>query len=816
MQIVVGLNAKTDPRLAELARRGELHDLEGVSLSIPFIYHDPNSRIFVLVVPQDLAHRELIERAELLVALSKESHEIPDYVRAAESVVGIVELNERIDVGSPTARMARVAAREGEIERLRQELLQRADDLLKRDDALRAEDARLQAGQRELELGEQDLRRRLETLRRREIALADSDDDEWDEVVLDEPALSDDDLVDVDDVIPVGDLALSVQWDEDESELVHAVEEISDANIEDELFTGDFDEIEAIDDVAVVDEEHATRVIQAPSELQSEPPPDGLLTTAVSRPDDQAALPAAFFEDSDLEGLAMLDDGMWFFARLEKSRAHSFPDENTELLVQYVAVEETPVVLLALCDFSAGRPYARRAALDPRDASDRSVLEHLLESPGLTASIFTDEGDFIRTLSLSLEKRLSTLAAVLEKADRAKGDVAFEAVMERAIAAPPPVRLGGHPYGDEPPAETPRQAFEAVAALTKWSQPAKLDMALFALSIPRESIDQSFERVLNDAIRFGVALPAPLIRRAVSLGVASEPGEWVSQTMDGFLQTTSKEASEHGLTIRQIADNWDALITLANEYEASIPEQVADAAEVAIATRDGRPSEPPTSVQTDELDTLSNAALLELLSRPKSRLGASLELVSRGDADVLSDVARAVRKMPREEVLAVVPALLNHGEACADALIDGLQAKKTFVRQASALALGELGLRRGISPLIQLLQTEPTDVWEEVARALGAFGSATLRPLERAMRSPKGPPRRFSFALGHLVSRGQKIDKLTGSDNEEVSEIALAAASVKREVEAHRLAIEDADSPASMDSVRGFSRAFYRSLSGEA
>ena len=88
VELVVAINARTDPGLADQARAGALHRFEPLELAVPFTYHDPEERRFVLVVPSARGHEELPLRIELLRRLAEERAEIPKYVRAAETVVG--------------------------------------------------------------------------------------------------------------------------------------------------------------------------------------------------------------------------------------------------------------------------------------------------------------------------------------------------------------------------------------------------------------------------------------------------------------------------------------------------------------------------------------------------------------------------------------------------------------------------------------------------------------------------------------------------------------------------------------------------------
>ncbi|MCG8555197.1 MAG: hypothetical protein MJD61_07900 [Proteobacteria bacterium] len=93
------INVATDPELKERALEGRLHRLaDGRELAVPFVYHDPASSRFALVVPSVLAYRELPERAQLLCEVARETaHAIPAYVRACPSLVGLDALRSFLE-----------------------------------------------------------------------------------------------------------------------------------------------------------------------------------------------------------------------------------------------------------------------------------------------------------------------------------------------------------------------------------------------------------------------------------------------------------------------------------------------------------------------------------------------------------------------------------------------------------------------------------------------------------------------------------------------------------------------------------------------
>ncbi|MEZ4335099.1 MAG: hypothetical protein R3B82_00535 [Sandaracinaceae bacterium] len=174
--------------------------------------------------------------------------------------------------------------------------------------------------------------------------------------------------------------------------------------------------------------------------------------------------------------------------------------------------------------------------------------------------------------------------------------------------------------------------------------------------------------------------------------------------------------------------------------------------------------------------------------------------------------------MPRNEVVRVVPKLLELGDDAGDALIDGLGARKTFVRQAFALALGHLKLRRAVVPLLHLLASEESDVWREVARILGGFGQASHRTVARQLKDPKGPRDRYVMTLAHLANHGcdRQVDKLTKEERASVAAMAVEALTLRQEAKTIEDRAHGDKKLPKKDPVLEFSRRFYAELEGRA
>jgi hypothetical protein len=272
--------------------------------------------------------------------------------------------------------------------------------------------------------------------------------------------------------------------------------------------------------------------------------------------------------------------------------------------------------------------------------------------------------------------------------------------------------------------DSARSAADAANALTRlvaWSAPKRLDRVLLALSVPRDVVDAATRKILSEAVDRGLALTPDLTTRALAVGVAPDLVTLIGRQVDHFRETTAEEDSG-GLSVSDVADNWEALLELAAENDVAVDGATHERAWSAIRRVRGEATGSEhdlATVDPDKLPDMVKPELVLLLDHPKLRREAALELVKRSDPEMLETLYRAVRKMPRAEVVRIVPRIVSYGEAAGDALIDGLSARKTFVRQASALGLGELKLRRAVVPLVHALTS-----WRGSSGASGARRSA--------------------------------------------------------------------------------------------
>jgi len=874
------VNVGSDPALRGPTLAGGLHRFEsGEELAIPFVYHDPAAQKLCVVVPESLRHRVLAERAALLTRLAEDTgHAVPEYVRDATAVVGVAELAGFLarpagsaDVGTRRAaldaRESELARREEQVAAREERLAQRGEGLTSREDELRGREEELEAGLRDLAQREEELAARLEGLRAREeeltAALAAVEENAASAAhpatippapatvppephpvfvnLLEQSQRVAAEVESVPDSVPPSrgsdahDAASVDDGLDDQVEELVDDAEVDDSEVAEEL--EELDGAESLEDTGVVrmatgatsdgpalDEATAAVVPVRPS---AAPPPfvaaEAKRPASVAPPAPVGTVPPppGFLRDAERELEVVVEDGVRFFARLDAGRDAAF-DAGADLLVQWAVVQGHPVAVMALVATSdEARPYVRRTALDVHDTAPRRVLDALRQRFAARVALYASDGRHLRTIDVAAPRE-ENVALLLERATKMpESQVDGATACERALSAPPPVREASLPFTSKegaPAASSAREAVAAVAKLAAWASPERLDRALLVLSVPRTSVDATFARTLEDAIDFGIALPAVLRDRSVTLGLANEPGELVTRQIESFRRVAAGKM----LSAEETAANWESLLAAAAEFEIAMDSDTHDVAWQAIRAVKGgdERAAQPADVDPAKLAEMGPPELVLLLDHPRARRAAALELCRRGDAELVDAVYKAVRKMPRPEVVQVAARVVAFGEASGDALIDGLGARKTFVRQASALVLGQLKLRRAVVPLLHLLQSEESDVWKEVARILGELGQASYRPLLRAAREPKSADDRFAYALAHAANAGSRevLRALARDESEGEKIMRIAQQAIVREDEARRDAQEvRGERPTDeSDPVKAFSRRFYQELAGTA
>jgi hypothetical protein len=289
--------------------------------------------------------------------------------------------------------------------------------------------------------------------------------------------------------------------------------------------------------------------------------------------------------------------------------------------------------------------------------------------------------------------------------------------------------------------------------------------------------------VVKRAVELGLLLPASLTGVALTDGLARSRKDLAGKLARAFAETCARGTD---LDAGQIQDNWRAIVAECEALGVALEGAAADLAGQAVGAV-AHPQPPPARRELApdakarevalarramsspvvageiggrtppkrDLSKSSPKELLELLEDKDVRKDAAIELAKRAEPSVLGPVFGAIRRMARGEAVRVLPHAVHFGERAVPHLLDGLRSKKGFLRHGCALALGVLKSADGIEPLCDLLVSEPTDIWREIARAVGELGGGVVLPLTARLR--EAPPERrdrIIWALAHVVARG--------------------------------------------------------------
>src|SRR5262249_27737800 len=392
------------------------------------------------------------------------------------------------------------------------------------------------------------------------------------------------------------------------------------------------------------------------------------------------------------------------------------------------------------------------------------------------------------------------------------------AAAARAFAQPSFDRLGRkrHNFAEDSFSQlgSPAQVRLATGMVGYWSEPDNEDYLLLVQSFPLPWWRRIRSRVAAAALESGIALPKPLCEQALGEGQVPSRRELWSRLLATFAEV-ALHLRQNDLDAQAEWENWQHLLRECEAAGVTVDPQVAELARAAgKRAQEIAEAEPPAP-----LGELSDEELLPLLERRELRRDAALELSTRpSGARFLGEVFAIVPKLTRGEAMRVLPALVRFGPKVEPYFIQGLESRKSFVRQGCALALGSLRSQDGAPALVRLLGDEPTDIWKEAARALGDIGAPAVLPLAGRIRGASGDQReRIAFALAHVSARGGRgsVEALADGRDAGTRQVALRALVLHDAAKAADREVKGPEGPREATVIRSFTRRFYEALSGE-
>ncbi len=562
-----------------------------------------------------------------------------------------------------------------------------------------------------------------------------------------------------------------------------------------------------------------------------------LRQTALERWAQQKDPPQAITVDSDVLVCASLpaEAAMALAKRAElRIQLHRLPtyplitltllsrsDENTPKPTEWhsrkppMHAQAQPTLLMVPLDISRAAHRAVLDALGKRCAIELALHDEnyrLLSSVTVAAPLETN----VRLLRLVAKEALGRLSPAQRNFERARVLIAsttYERLGRLDVAA----------LGQNLELERPSEVWKALAEVRRWSEPSAEAYLVETRSQPLDEWYDARGKVVWRALSIGLAVGRTLVER-VTPHLPSPPPSWpeLVNLLCRRFAALAVDKTRMDLSTAEPAANWTQRLDLCERSGVRPDPQTELLA--AQAQQRVRVAESGSGI---DLRALGSDDLVALLDEARLRRQAAVVLCERREADTLGPLFSALKRMTRAEANAVLPAVTGYGAAAEPWLIEALKSKKAFMRQGCALALGALATRKSTDALAQLLCEEPTEIWGEVARAIGDVGEASIASLAAQLGQLRGDATdgsvpltvkerydRIVRALAHVARRAQPAVELAKKGRD--AKLARACT----EALAMREGLEHADAALRRGSaehtvVRGFSRRFYDGLRGD-
>ncbi len=869
-EVYVSVDASSD---SELAQRLLAEDLalntvhcpgrdESYEVELPVVYHAPANHLFVLVLPPALRYRELEERRALLDALAEESGaDLPDYVRRFAVVYGSPGLNRYLE---EQAEQALQGSRSLE---LTQRLEQAEQEVEKQREAMAAQQAEFEHIASELDRSSVELAERLQALDDREAALDRRSNElaERTRILADaEDRFNDGRLVDsgllgaerpstkTDPFERVGSAELEVGTAQPVARVVDSDEESTGV----EAVIEETTDAEAQAAEAPVE---ATKVEPAKSDATKVEPAKGeAAAEGATRVGGTTDVAIERWIVSREPNLKVVDETgkVRLAASASAEIIEGLLTNRLALKLQMHALPAYPLVSLVIGtpellrgDGSGKEPFAFH--FDIGVETDRAVLDALQRRFTFSLEIYDNEYLLVRrrTIAAELEDNVGyVLAAAEEHLSTLTSPSFLKAVI--GFEAPDYDRFGWkHPAAAEfrerllGKLETAQDVRRALAIARRFSDPEQEGYLVLVRGYSLRAWHAQRLRVVERAVECGLWMGTTLARIAVSEGIARSRKDLLKKLQSRFVHLV---ADQHDLDEETIQDNWSAL-----ERESSslgmTPMPVIDPGNV-VSPQSGEISPVPPDTDSGAgapiiSGTIAEEAgaespsgriripvtersveeLIGLLEDKDLRLDAAVELARQGEERAIGPVFNTLRRMTRGEAVRVLGTTPGFGDKATAHLIDGLRSRKGFLRQGCALALSVVKREEGIEAVCDLLIAEPTEIWREVARALGEVGPVAIMPLASRLASsssqgeaPEELRERISWALAHIVGNGgsQPVTTLAGGRDPIAAQVAARALELAEHALTETQQLRGTATPREQTVNRAFSRRFFQALEG--
>ncbi|MDO9015878.1 MAG: hypothetical protein Q8S73_14150 [Deltaproteobacteria bacterium] len=721
VEIVRGVNAATDPPLARQALEGTLHRHADHDLAVPFVFHDPAARRFVLVVPPGLAHQELMLRAELLTRLAADTSEpIPAYVREARLVIGAPGLRRWLEEPDERAAREDLAAREERVRRRAEDVTRRESDALAREDALTTREDSV--AQDELAM-----RANMAALSAREAKLRVREESAAEPVAPEPPPIE-------------AEPSMSLAPEAMEPSTSHAGDDSME--LEPDELTGRLS---------------LARAEPGPDAAEIEPEPDEIAAEEVSPVDESEGpsieAPLRLSPRSTTPWAAVVDGTvrLWCPGTTETAAVVSGDDVMVRLQVEADGTQ--PLALLALLRGSAGETIAR-VVLDLRSPEDRAVIESLGRIFRVRVEVVTIAGRSIASHVLGAPCEPVAQRALEVLGERVASDEELTAESARLLreGVASEVDASAALPDDERDLSTAEGVARALAAYEPLLDGERAARTSLTTGVPVAQIEAAAKRLILAALRVGAALPRAYVERAVKAGVVPDEPTLVVRGMQAYRRSVDAGVATIGRRRADASVAWGPLLDAARRLELPI-----DATVRAAVAAVWDPDDPTSIAPPDDRTAPSSIAAMDLgerlgwITHPAVRWDVARSLAGSDAPGHIPALRLALHRLPVADCVRLAVALQEQGDALADLWVELLSSPRPALVGLGATVAGLLRLRRALTPLVQHALSPDEGAWRLMGWAAGGFGPA----LVRAVRSAEGAPvERLSWVLAHAVAQG--------------------------------------------------------------
>ena len=305
--------------------------------------------------------------------------------------------------------------------------------------------------------------------------------------------------------------------------------------------------------------------------------------------------------------------------------------------------------------------------------------------------------------------------------------------------------------------ETAQQLRRAIAIARRFARPSREDYLVCTRGFPLPRWRELRRHVLERAVAWGLWMGPELAQVAVSEGLARSRRDLIAQARSRL------RGAARGTRRRSTSTPTPPTTT----RRRSPRRRGRSASSCARARRNGAiaSDEVPHGVGLDRRARRRAARrakrsideLIALLDDKQQRVAAATRAVrARRSARRRAGDRRRGQKMSRAEAVRVLGMSVKFGRRRARRrCIEGLASSKAFLRHGCALALALLRTEDGTQAVIELLMTEPTEIWREIARAIGQIGPTALMPLASTFgrlgdQATPALAERVAWAMAHV------------------------------------------------------------------